>query len=278
MAIVRGGLGIHLQVVLVFAAPALLAAYLSATAREPALWQQLAMACLPWITAVFGTVVVMIVVSHQGHAGSIGIGAAIRQALPWVPRYLWTNVHTSVIFWTPIGLLLMVRGYQAVLSPAPDLEPTLSVLWWVSIGAVALYLHTRTLLAPFLALHSDLPGTLAALEAWRLSGRHFRVCIATFLLATLPVGLPLALLSLVLWLTLPAAGLAAFIAAGPNLVWAAIQANRPLLIPAIYALYQDLWRLEGVRRQHEGQPATPPLARALLAITKPLPKLGRSTL
>jgi hypothetical protein len=269
LATLRRSPGVHLQVLALYAAPALLAAYLSA--GEPYLWQQIAIASLPWVTVVLGTVVVMIVVSHQAHGRSIGVGAASCEALAWVPRYLWTNVHTSLIFWLPVGLLLRAREHLVAILSGTTIEPAANVAWWTITGAVALGLHTRTLLAPFLAIHSDLPGTLAALEAWRLSGRHFAICLATFIVASLPVGLPLALLSLLLLLTLPAPGQAAFVAAAPSLVWAGIQAIRPLLIPAVYALYQDLWRHELQRRQREGDPSTPGFARALLAITRPLP-------
>ena len=68
-------------------------------------------------------------------------------------------------------------------------------LWWLAITTCALYLHMRTVLAPFFAVDADLPGTLAALEAWRLSGRHFPVCLATFVLGSQPIASPLGLLA-----------------------------------------------------------------------------------
>jgi hypothetical protein len=65
-------------------------------------------------------------------------------------------------------------------------------------------------------------------------------------------------------------------AATPALLWAGIQAVRPLLVPAIYALYTDLWRAETARRQRDGAPAVPAVVRLLLALTRPLP--GRASL
>src|SRR6185437_9981893 len=99
-------------------------------------------------------------------------------------------VHTSLIFWVPTTLLLELHGRLP--SVAPD------ALWWLLIGSVALYLHTRTLLAPFLAVHADLPGTLAMLTAWRLAGQHLGLCVATLVVGSLPVALPLAILALAL--------------------------------------------------------------------------------
>jgi hypothetical protein len=276
LATARPWFGIQIRILAVYAAPALLAAYLAATVREPGSWERGAMLGLPWVTAILGTVVVMVAVGHHAHGRSVGVVRATREAVPWVPRYFWTNVHTTVIFWVPVGLLLEAREWQTEAMPVGGAGGlALAALWWLVLGAAALCLHTRTLLAPFLAVHSDLPGTLAALEAWRLSGRHFSVCLGTFVAATVPVGLPLALLGLGLALTLSGAALSAFLAAAPSLVWAGIQAVRPVLIPAVYALYNDLWNAELARRRRVGTPPVPGLARTLLALTRPLPHPGR---
>ena len=103
-----------------------------------------------------------------------------------------------------------------------------------------LFLHTRTLLAPFLAVHADLAATLAALEAWRLSGRHFSLCLATLILGSLPVGVPVVLL-LLGSLSVSGVGLGA----APTFAWVVIQAIRPVLVPSVYALFCDLWDADG---------------------------------
>jgi hypothetical protein len=278
LAITRPHAGVQLRILAVFALPALAAACLAAVAvgRQPALWEQVAHAVLPWVTAVLGTVVVMVAVSYEAKDRPLGLRGATVKALPWVPRYLWTNVHTTLIFWVPMAALLQLRTLQEDLAPleGPPRAAVL-VLWWVPIGLLGLFLHTRTLLAAFLAVHGDLPATLAALEAWRLSGRHFGRCLGTLLAGSLPVGLPLALAAGLLALTLTGRGLAAFTAAAPDLLWVAIQAVRPVLIPAVYVLYRDLWAPELERRRLEGAPPIPPVARALLRITRPLPHPGR---
>lgn len=274
LRIIRPWLPVHLQILVVYASPALVAAYLSVTIKEPGLWAQAARFTLPLITAVMGTVVVMVSVSQQACGQPISIGRASLKALPWVPRYGWTNVHTSAIFWVPVGLLLQARALQESMAPlAGTARPLVAAAWWAVIGMVALGLHTRTLLAPFFAIHGDLPGTMAALEAWRLSGRNFSLCLSTLVVASLPVVLPLAILSiaLIVWLS----ALPIFLAAAEDLVWVAIQAVRPLLIPAVYLLYGDLWAAELSRRRREGEPAVPGPARLLLAITRPLPHLPR---
>jgi hypothetical protein len=279
LATVRRDVGVYVRIVAVYAAPALLAAYLAATRREPNQLEQGAMIVLPWVTAVLGTVVVMIAISYHARGQRVGLARASLEALPWMPRYLWTNVHTSLIFWLPFGLLLGTRAWQEEAAPLGGLPGlALAGLWWLAVGSVAVCLHTRTLLAPFLAVHSDLPGTLATLESWRLSGHHFAACLGTLVIASLPVALPLGVVGLGLATTLSGAEQAAFLTALPNLAWAGIQAVRPVLIPAVYALYVELWQAESDRRWREGPPRVPIVARALLALTRPLPNLRRSNL
>lgn len=276
LTITRGDLGLQLSIVVVYSTPALIAGYLSVRPGL-SLWQQAVRAALPWLTAILGTVVVMAAVARQAHGRPVHLGGATWLGLTWVPRYAWTNVHTSAIFWVPVGLLLETRGWQQTLVPQTGwIGGAVAGLWWLVIGLVALTMHTRTMLAPFLAIHGDRPGTLAALEAWRLSGRHFATCLSTLVAAGAPIALPQAALALVLVLTLSGPALGAFQAAAPDLVWAAIQMVRPVLIPALYLLYGELWQAELARRQLDGEPPIPRLARPLLALTRPLPHLGRA--
>jgi hypothetical protein len=270
-------LGVHLRVLAAYATPALLASYLAATIAEPGPLEQASIVGLTWITAVVGTVVVMVVVSSLARGRQTGLARATVTALTWVPRYFWTNVHTTIVFWVPIGLLLELGAWKAamVTPSAGMLGPLADGLWWLLIAIVALCLHTRTLLAPFLAVHADLPGTLAALEAWRLSGRNFGLCLATFVFACLPTALPIGAVALTLAVTLPGPVLGMLLAAWPNLVWVGNQMVRPVLIPAVYALYNDLWRGELARRAQDGEPATPRPLCWLLALTRPLPRLAR---
>jgi hypothetical protein len=266
--------GLYLLITVVFVLPALLAAWLVSSAREPTPWQQAAILGLPWLTVVLGTVAIMVAVGCHAHGRPLSLGRTIWYSLSWVPRYLWTNVHTSLIFWGPLAILLALRAWQERALPSAGADGArLAILWWLLIGAAALYLHTRTLLAPFLAVHADLPGTLAALEAWRLSGPAFAACLSVLLVASLPVVLPLGLLTFGVVCALPDEARQASLPALPDLVYAGIQVVRPLLIPATYTLYTDLWDAERARRQAEAIP--PARARVLLLLTRPLPRLGR---
>lgn len=268
----------YLLAVLAFSAPSLIAALLATDSAEPETWRTGALLGLPWITIVLGAVVVMVQVAAHAHGARISLGRATWIGLTWTPRYLWTNAHTSLVFWVPTTVLLTLRVWLAEAFPAEGaLGMVVAPMWWAGIAAIAVAIHTRTLLAPFLAVHGDLPGTLAALEAWRLSGRHFALCLGTFLFGTLPVAVPLALVGLVgaSALLLSGTSLDILLLTLPNLLWIGIQAVRPLLIPAAYVLYHDLWEAERARREREGEPPLPLLAKLLLALTRQLPELGR---
>ena len=228
LAIVRRAPRLYLLISVVYAMPTLLAGYLAGYLREPALRQRALMLGLPWVTIVLGTVVIMVAVGYHSRGQPVDFGRVSGEAIRWVPRYVWTNVHTSLIFWAPIGLLVAARRWQAEALPTMWVpEVLVGGLWWLLITSLALYLHTRTLLAPFLAVHSDLPGTLAALEAWRLGGQHFLACFATLVLGTLPVAVPLVLLALGVAHNLPGPAQGAMLAAAPDLIWAGIQLVRP---------------------------------------------------
>jgi hypothetical protein len=275
LAWVRQAPRLYLLITLAYTAPAAVAAGLTAFARDPVPWQQALLLALPWVTIVLGAVVIMVAVGFQSRGQIVSLPRATRVAARWVPRYLWTNVHTSIIFWVPIGLVLVLR--QWLLSVAPDEfagNIALDILWWLLIASLAVYLHTRTLLAPFLAVHGDLPATLAMLMAWRLAGRHFGVCLATLVVGSLPVALPLVLLALALARTLEGPAQAALVAAAPGLAWVGIQLLRPVLIPALFLLYRDLWLPEQAQFERQVGPHIPRIARLALALTRPLPKPG----
>jgi hypothetical protein len=275
LALTRQSPRLYVAITCVYTVPALVSAWLVSREASGAIWQKGAAFGLSWITIVLGTVVIMVAVgSHR--RGRLDLGSVSLYALSWLPRYLWTNAHTSVVFWGPIGVLLVLRDrQQQMLSVDGELEAGLNGFWWVLLGACALYLHARTLLAPFLAIHGDLPATLAAVEAWRLSGRALVPCLSTLVVASLPLLVPL-LIVYVGVLHSPADELRSVAAVAlPELIAAGIQLIRPVLVPAIYCLFTDLWQAESAQRAVQAAPPEPSAVRALMALTRPLPSLGR---
>lgn len=269
--------GTYVLLTALYVSPALLAALLTVLIAEPNIWQQALLYGLRSLTVVLGTLAVMVMVSFHAQGQDISIAHASRLGVYWIFRYLWTNAHTSLIFWLPTTALLWLHARQGEIVPlAGGIQPMADGIWWLAIGGVALAIHTRTMLAPFFAVHGDVPGTLATVESWRSSGRSFWVCLSTLVLASAPAAIPLGAIGGGLLLAFSPAQRALLLLALPDLTWAAIQLIRPLLIPAVYTLYNELAAAGHTRQAEDSmQPRVPRLVRPLLALTKPLPHFGR---
>ncbi len=222
---------LYLKLVFLYSLPPMAAAWV--VLFGPPLSQPLAFS-LPVITMVVAPVVLMHAVD-AGHDGErIGVLEATRRGVPSVPRYVWTNVHTTLLFWVPVGTLVLLRDH----SPLGDVVP--AAAWVALIGAVAIHQHVRTVLAPYLAVHGNLDGRQAALASWHLGGRYFWLLLGTFLIASLPVALPLGGAFLVAEHFGPDPLSAALLAVSWQLGWVAVQSTRPVLIPALHTVYEDL--------------------------------------
>ena len=271
---------LYVQILSVFAAPAVIAAYVTASDLPEGLGRSALLYALNAISASAAPVVVMTAVAAGFHGVNLGFINAMRQGLWWLLRYLWTNVHTTVIFWVPILALLNLFEWQRNEAPVEGgAGLAVTAGWVVLIGAAALYIHSRTLLAPFFAVHGNLPATLATIESWRMSGRRFPIVFGTFIVSSAPTAVPLAIVLTTLAFTLNEADgtRAVYMAMLPSLVWATIKLVRPFLITATYGMYRDLWTEEQRRREEHGAPPVPLAARPLLAISRWVPRLfGRA--
>jgi hypothetical protein len=154
--------------------------------------------------------------------------------VPSVPIYVWTNVHTTLLFWLPVGCLLLLWEY----SPLGPLMPGAG--WLALIGVVAVHQHVRTVLAPYLAVHGACSGTHAALTSWRLGGTYFWRLLGTFAFGSLPVALPLLVLVALLARFGPDAVSRALLAASMQLSCVGLQSVRPVLVPALHSVYEQI--------------------------------------
>jgi hypothetical protein len=238
----RGGLeitaqqpGLYVKLVLLYSLPPLLAASLVVSGPRDSPWYQPLVAVLPLITMVVAPVVLMHAVDAGSGGERIGVLEATRRGVPYVPLYVWTNIHTTVLFWVPVGTLVLLWER----SPLGPWLP--SVVWVAAIVLVALHQHVRTVLAPYLAVHGELGGTRAALTSWQLGGRHFWPLLGTFVLASVPVALPLAVGYLAIERFGPNALSAAVLAASWQLAWVGVQSTRGLLIPALHTAYEGVY-------------------------------------
>lgn len=238
----REGLGItaqqpdlYVKLVLLYSVPPLLAAWLVVAGPQNQMLVQVVVSLLPLITMVVAPVVLM----HAVDAGRVGerisVFEATRRGVPRVPLYIWTNVHTTIFFWVPVGSLVLLWER----SPLGPWLP--SVVWIVVIGLVALHQHVRTVLAPYLAVHGELGGTRAALTSWQLGGRHFWPLLGTFVLASVPVAVPFGVAFMAIEHFGPVALSTALLAASWQLAWVGVQSTRGLLIPALHAAYEGVY-------------------------------------
>lgn len=273
LAITRRSPRLFVQIVAVFSVPALLAAMLTLIIPSGQLWSVPIFFLLDSTTALVGPVVFMMAVGAGYRAQAPTLAQVVRRALPWLPRYLWTNVHTSAIFWVPVGGLLVLRNWVAAYTSSFDgLYTFAMLLFGLVLVCLAIYLHSRTLLAPFLAVHSNLPASQASWESWQLSGAHLNLVVSTLLVSAAPLALPLVGVILVL-----ASDMRDLTTVGtmlPHLLGVSLQMVRLTLIPAAYVLYKDVWEVETVRERQGSYAWEPWFVRALLQLTAWLPPLG----
>jgi len=235
LAITRRQPELYLQLVLLYSLPPLAADWLVLYGPRDVGWYQPLIYLLPAITMLVAPVVLMHAVDAGRGGERISVFEATRRGVPWVPRYVWTNVHTTVLFWVPVGALMLLWER----SPLGPWLPT--AVWVVVIGLVALHQHVRTVMAPYLAVHGDLGGTRAALTSWELGGRHFWHLLGTFVLGSLPVALPLGLAYMLAEHFGPDPLSAALLAASWQLGWVGVQSTRPVLIPALHTAYEEIY-------------------------------------
>ncbi|MSQ09851.1 MAG: hypothetical protein EXR52_02435 [Dehalococcoidia bacterium] len=234
---------LFLQIVTVFSMPALLATWLLINVPFGPVWREPVVFVLNTLTIVVAPVVFMIAVSTCNHGDEVSLPSLLWRSLPWVPRYVWTNCHTSIIFWLPMTLALTLKDAishgTAMSAVAAGLTPFDIGVWLLVLGPLALYLHSRTLLAPFLAVHGDRPGTLATWQSWEGSTRRFPLLLSTFVLGCIPTAVPVALVAYAV-----ANGLAGRLPADSDaltpLLGVGLQIVRLSLVPAAYQMYLDL--------------------------------------
>jgi hypothetical protein len=239
LAITRRQPDLYLELCVVYGLPPLVAAWLVVFGAQDSAWEQLLVLGLPWITLVVAPVVLMHAVAASCEGERLSLFEATRRGVPSVPIYVWTNVHTTVLFWLPVGALVLLRQY----SPLGPLLP--GVGWFVLIGVVAVHQHVRTVLAPYLAVHGACSGTHAALTSWRLGGVYFWRLLGTFAFGSLPVAVPLLLVVALLTHFGPDTLTRALFAASLPLTCVGLQSVRPVLVPALHTVWEQI-RLDEV--------------------------------
>ena len=259
---------VFVAIMVLFSLPAAGVIWITASDLPEGLGRTAGTTVLNLLSGTVAPVMFMKAVAAADEGRRPGLWLHLMDGTRWLPRYIWTNLHTTVIFWVPVGILtlgLISFQRQAFAETLPGI--LVSILWVVAIGVTGIYVHSRTLLAPFIAVHGNVPGSLAALESWRVSGRVFGPVLATFVIAAGPIAVPLAVVFMGFYLTLTGPALDVFTATLAAQVWIAVNLIRPPLVAATYALYTEVWTVELERRASEGHPATPGLVRWLIDVS-----------
>ena len=234
VAITRRQPDLYVWLCVVYALPPLVAAWLVVFGPRDSAWSEPLVLGLPWITVVVAPVVLMHAVAASCEGERLSLLEATRRGVPSVPIYVWTNVHTTALFWLPVGSLLLLWER----SPLGPLVPGAG--WLAVIGVVAIHQHVRTVLAPYLAVHGACSGTHAALTSWRLGGTYFWRLLGTFTVGSLPVALPLLVCVGLLAHFGPDAVTRALLAASVQLSCLGLQSVRPVLVPALHSVYEQI--------------------------------------
>ena len=256
---------VFVAIMALFSLPAAGVIAITAADVPEGLWRTAGTTVLNVLSGTVAPVIFMKAVAAAHDGRRLGLWWHLADGTRWLPRYIWTNLHTTVIFWVPVGALALgLIGFQRLALAESPPGILISILWVVAIGATGLYVHSRTLLAPFIAVHGNVPGSLAALESWRVSGRMLGPVFATFVISAGPIAVPLAAVFMGFYLTLAGLALDVFTATLVAQVWIAVNLIRPPLVAATYALYTEVWADELERRAQLGHPATPALVRWLI--------------
>ena len=151
---------LYVQLLTIFSVPAALAAILTVLEVGKTPGGSVALFFLNAVSSSVAPVVIMVTVAAGFAKQRLGVVEAIRSGLVWLLRYLWTNAHTTVIFWVPVGALILLFNWQGESAPLdPTGQTVADFFWFLGIALVALYIHSRTLLAPIVQVSMPNPST-----------------------------------------------------------------------------------------------------------------------
>ncbi len=181
---------------------------------------------MTWITITLGNISLVLAIEAIDSGSPVVPAAILPAAVRWLPRYLWANGITTVLFW---GLF----------TPAQWILNWVVARWdWPSFTSIALLLfpmlfwHVRLVFATYAAIVDNQPGARSVAISIGIAHRRWRMVVAAFVGSVLleaPVAGPLYLL--ILQIANPA------VAGG--FTWALIMLMRPLFIATLHEIYED---------------------------------------
>ncbi|MCL0043173.1 hypothetical protein M1N17_01870 [Dehalococcoidia bacterium] len=244
-----------LEFVFGFAFLSALAAFIDYFATPDTIGSRLPFYMLNIPVVVFASPCLMLAVQSAFDKSGKQAIPVLWSSLPWVGRYLYTNAHSSVVFWVPIGLLYFMYRFQSINMPvSTDYDYLQRIVWGAIFVLTGIYLHTRTALAPYLAIHNNIQATLAITVSFRLSsGGDFWRVLGVLLFASIP---PIVVMGALLGLgeLFGILHLERVSAISLHFIGLVLQGIRLLLIPSLYSLHQERYSDSGISSVARGVP------------------------
>lgn len=207
---------------------------------------------LPWITITLGNISVVLAVEIIDAGGKVTPSAILPAAVRWLPRYLWANGITTVIFWGLFTPAQWVLGRLTTHWGWPSFSPILL------LGIPMLFLHVRLVFATYAAIVDDQPGVRSVIISFGIAHQRSRMVVAAFVGSVLvegPVIGPIYLL--IQGISNP------YVAGG--FTWMLIMLMRPIFIATLHEIYEEYRPVAEIARsrQHPKLPLFQRLRREL---------------
>ncbi len=181
---------------------------------------------LPWITITLGNMCAVLAIEAIDAGQPIIPSEILPAAVRWLPRYLWTNGITTVLFW---GLF----------TPAQWALDKLVASWgWPSftvillLGIPMLFWHVRLVFATYAAIVDDQPGVHSVRISLGIAQGRWLMVVAAFVgsvVVEAPIIGPIYLLI---------QGISNQAVAG-GFTWMLIMLMRPIFIATLHEIYED---------------------------------------
>jgi hypothetical protein len=206
-----------------FMLPPLTAVVVGSQPGEVAQWIANA---LPWITITLGNISAVLAIEAIDAGRPIIPSEILPAAVRWLPRYLWANGITTVLFW---GILIPAQWALGMLVDRWG-WPSFTVI--LLLGIPMLFWHVRLVFATYAAIVDDQPGARSVRISIGIAHRRWRMVVAAFVGSVLvegPVIGPIYLL--IQGITNP------YVAGG--FTWMLIMMMRPIFIATLHEIYED---------------------------------------
>src|SRR5947209_7903040 len=154
-----------------FALPPLAAVIVGSQPGALAFWVATA---LPWITITLGNIAVVLAIEAIDAGQPVVPAQILPAAVRWLPRYLWANGITTLLFWgifTPLQWAITQETNR----------------WnWISLAPLALLLlpmlfcHVRLVFATYAAIVDDQPGVRSVIISIGIARHRWLMVAAAF--------------------------------------------------------------------------------------------------